>query len=382
MQQLCDVYAILLCNVDGRLSSRPAYRVAETIRQEELVKVLDLDPISDLSVIVDSVIKRGTQFDVSNGPLWEIQLHKSQQHDTADARDRLILLIDHILCDGVGARNLFTDLLCLLSDTPIPPQSAGLPARMDNTVDLTPDSIVNAEQSSTLDSVRAVIQRYNPFAPTRFPLKLDPAYDSLAAAQQFDHFELPQSELTGLLSIGKNHNIPTVHPVIHIASLAALYRATASSSSLSFTTSVPISERKEDLGHPRSTGNYVTFHYATDTINPSTPFWDTARALSTTLRKPETKVAARRTLGKFSLIDKPDPDGAGESGWEGYLYNLINDPSGPHKLALAVSNVGRMDVPIEGKLAGLVQEVYFQQSASAVGAAIVVSVRDLLTVQL
>ncbi|WWD10506.1 hypothetical protein V865_008642 [Kwoniella europaea PYCC6329] len=375
-----NAYPILLCGVGGANTRHPRYVKRKNIGPDDIVKVVELEEENTLSDLVDRGVIEGKSFDPSSGPLWRLQLHRFACSTTRPPRDRIVLLIDHILCDGLGARNLFTDLLGSLSGIPIPTQPEGLPSRLDDTVDLQPEKEDAPPISSTIAShLKSITQQATSYvspAPTynKFPLKPAADYDSITAPQQFSEFDLSPSELSALLSEGKKHGIPTIHPVIHIACLVALYRAITPSAAWTFDTSVPISDRREDLGHPRATGNYVTFHFSTDRIDQSTLFWKHVRDFSMELRQPKTKVVARKTLGKLALINDDQPEDGDSSLWEEYLIRLVNDPSGPHKLSLAVSNVGIIDVPTSGKLAGQVQDVYFSQAASAMGGCAVVSI--------
>ncbi|WVQ93941.1 hypothetical protein IAU59_001019 [Kwoniella sp. CBS 9459] len=473
--KLCEVYPILVHGVSGKETSRPYYAKNEAINPRELVKMVELtgegerrDGVDGLEALVQGVVKRGSQFDVVNGPMLEVQYHypstatsttrtssslsNANRNDDdqllkARPRARLVMIIDHVLCDGVGARNLFADLLNILSNdsASLPAKPEGLPARMDDTVDLrspAPASAGAQAQEAVEGSavaattarsdvqtpgagssylgkitqqVGSLVNRVLPqsaFAPPlsqsetatastelTYPPKPPSEYNSITAGQQFAQFELSTIELSGLLSMSKNHSVGTVHPTIHVASLFALYRAhlqvdaqakkpTDGTKSIKFTTSVPISERKEnlDLGHPRSTGNYVIFQFSTDTVEADTAFWDHARSFGTELRRRENRQTARHTLGKLGDIEGGkgelnhnelgDEASPSPSKWEDYLRGLMSDPSGPHKLSLAVSNVGIMDLPTTGKLAGpgVVGDVYFTQAASAMGACVVLSI--------
>ncbi|WRT66795.1 uncharacterized protein IL334_003758 [Kwoniella shivajii] len=350
---LCETYPILLYGVEHSNIS-PSYSKTILSDPRDLVREAQTD--DSLSKLVERTVQRGKEFVLATGPLFELQLHHKESHD------RLVLLIDHTLCDGLGARNLFADWLNLLSGIPLPTQPEGLPARMDDTVSLHP--LVPTNWNILSSYLSPIVKLFESPSPPHYPPKPSADYDSVTAKQQFSEFEIPQSDLSGLLAISKDHKVPTIHPVIHVASLFALYRASTWSNT-GFYSSVPISERNEKLGHPRSTGNYVTFHFSTDHIEPSTMFWEHARSFSNTLRQPTTKSAARQALAKLGQLEVP---------WEDYLKEVMNDSNGPHKLSLAVSNVGVMELPQTGKLAGLVQDVYFTQSASAMGAAAVVSI--------
>jgi len=63
-------------------------------------------------------------------------------------------------------------------------------------------------------------------------------------------------------------------------------------------------------------------------------------------------------------------------GWGSFMDGLISKANGPIRLGVAVSNVGKLDLPLAGKLAGEVRDVYFAQSSSSVGATIVLSVSN------
>ncbi|WVW83534.1 hypothetical protein I302_105555 [Kwoniella bestiolae CBS 10118] len=378
--ELCNAYPILVCGVEKKDSKHPKYAFRKDINPQDVVKVIDLVSEDSLSDMVDKAVVRGKSFDVSCGPLWELQLHRYSSSAKQPSRDRIVLLIDHVLCDGLGARNLFTNLLDILSGTSVPKQPEDLPSRMDDTVDLRPSSGMNVPSipSTVATQLNAITKSFtsssSPQQYDKFPPKPSPEYNSITAPQQFSELELLHSELAGLLSEGKKHGIPTIHPVIHIACLVALYRAIRPLAAWSFYTSIPISERREDLGHPHATGNYVTFHFSTDQISTSTPFWEHVRGFSSTLRQPETKILARKAMGKLASIDKDQSEGSAESLWADYLMRMVNDPSGPHKLSLAVSNVGIMDIPTSGKLSGMVKDVYFTQGASAMGGCAVISI--------
>ncbi|WWC61510.1 uncharacterized protein I303_104094 [Kwoniella dejecticola CBS 10117] len=378
---LVKTYPILSCGVNDATSRRPQYEVRENINPRSLVEIVQLDKEDTLSELVERAVIQGKLYDPSTGPLWEIQLHQIRPTSAQPSRDRIVLLIDHILCDGLGARNLFADLLGWLSGVPLEQQPEGLPARMDDTVSLQPPvqptetfiwSYLQPYVTSIIGRISSLLAPSPIFLP--FPPRQRPGYNSITAPQKFSHFELPSTDLSALLAEGKKHGVPTIHPVLHNAAIVALYRATHSPSGLSFYSSIPISERNSALGHPRSTGNYVTFHFSTDRINRSTSFWEHTREFSTILRHPDTKIVARQTLGKLDAIDGGLSDDVTSSGWEEYLRKVMDDPQGPHKLSMAVSNVGLMELPTTGTLAGQVSDVYFTQSASAMGGCAVLSI--------
>ncbi|WVR08527.1 hypothetical protein IAU60_005582 [Kwoniella sp. DSM 27419] len=421
MEQLCSLYPLLLSGVTDGQTTHPRY-TSRDIDPRDLVQTTPLDAIlsstdspssSPLTRLVEWAIAQGKKLDMERGPMIEVQLITPATtvggESQRDRTQRLVIIMDHTLCDGVGAKNLLADLLNLLSGQGVPPQPEGFPARLDETVDLSPAPAVEPvpTPSTVLGSLRASLEPVAQAigittqpAPTAIPATFPPrqpgSYDSVAAAQQVGEFQIPASDLSGLLSIGKQYDVPTVHPIIQVASLMAMYRATQSiapitspgSEAIAFNHSCPMSDREETLGHPRSTGNYVLFHVSTDVIDLSTRFWEQARAYSRELRDPQTRIKARQATGKLTLIEgaSSSPQDSGESEqvqpgpsrWEDYLMGMVNDPvTGPHKLAMAVSNVGPVDLPTEGRLAGRVDEVYFAQSASAMGATVVLSINSI-----
>jgi NRPS condensation-like uncharacterized protein len=341
---LLDTYPILKHTVLDPNGNEPAYHLDTTIQCDDIVRVFAHSaPTIEL---VRQANLTGMTFRVDHGPLIQCQLH---QATGSNQRDSLILLFDHILCDGLGGRNLFSDLLCLLSSLSLPAAPSGLPLRMDDTVDLTPTTA-----QAMLD----------PDYPPAIP-----SYDARGGKQILTDFALPAETLQNLLKVTKRHGVKTLHPVLHTAALMALYHAAGSPKPAAIRTSTPISERDEGKGHPRSTGNYVIFHYATTRVDSSLGFWEETRRFCASLRHPSARAGARST------------ESSGSQGWGSYLDGLIGKANAPVRLGVAVSNVGKLDLPQTGQLAGDISDVYFAQSSSAVGAAIVLSVSEKHTIE-
>jgi hypothetical protein len=231
---------------------------------------------------------------------------------------------------------------------------------MDDTVDLFPPVI---PVKSLTPDYPTTVRDYNPTTPNQILRDISIPHDI------FEH----------LLIIGKSHGVPTLQSVLHTASILALHQASRADKPLTIRTSTPISERNTSQGHPKSTGNYVIFHYANTLVDPTASFWDEARRYSTELKHESARINARAALGTFGKLPEKSTRGdAGRSGWDERMDKLVGLSNGKERLAIAVSNVGRMEIPMEGKLVGEVGDVYFAQSASAVGAAIVMSVSTLL----
>jgi len=352
---LLDTYPILRHSVLNPHGNEPFYQFDETIQCGDIVRVRPLSPSVDRTELIRQANLNGMTFDVTSGPMIQCQLHQSI---TPDCRDSLVLLFDHVLCDGLGGRNLFSDLLSLLSAQTLPPAPNGLPLLLDDTVDCTP-AVTRAR----------IVSNYPPLMPT---------YDARSGEQLLTDFALSANTLQNLLTVMKRHGVSTLHPVLHTASLVALHLATGLIDPCVVLTSTPISERDERKGHPRSTGNYVVFHYATTEIASSMSFWDEARRFSASLREPSTRINARSTLGAVGQAASREAHESGTEGWGAYIDGLISKSNGTGRLGVAVSNVGKLDLPSGGKLAEQVRDVYFAQSSSAVGAAIVLSVGFLI----
>jgi hypothetical protein len=344
VSSLLDVYPILRYAIDDQGGRHPVYHPVQ-FSPEDVTEILPM--CGSHGDIINRANTLGSSFDVQRGPLLRVELHRGE------LRDGLVVYFDHIICDGLGGRNLFSDLLTLLSSTSALTKSTGLPIRMDDTVDLSPHHLVDV--------------------PSTYPTSVD-GYQPRTAPQVLTDWTLPHDSLTKLMAIGKLQGVPTLQPILHTASLAALHLASLSTQPLAIRTSTPISERNETHGHPRSTGNYVVFHYATTVTDISILFWDEARKYSSTLRKPQSRSDARAALGQLSLLGK-SVDALGV-GWDEHMNKLADNANGTARLALAISNVGRLELPQKGRLQGAVKDVYFSQSASAVGAAVVLSVSD------
>jgi hypothetical protein len=359
---LLEAYPILSHGVanTGLDRYKPAYRPI-SVQPEDVIDIVPLDIDLSHTQYIQRVNQEGRGWDIENGPLIRFRLYQSPK---PEVRDRLIVFFDHIICDGIGGRNLLTELLCLLSEDSGEPlmAPAGLPIRIDESVDLFPN----------VGPAGGLVPNY--------PSSVE-GYDPIIASQELSDISIPHAILEKLIAVGKAHSIPTLQPILHTASLLALYSASSSSTPLNTKTSTPISERDLSKGHPKSTGNYVIFHFSTQTIQPSTRFWDMARQYSLELRQPSTRINARAALGTLGRLPERGKED-GRSGWDDHLDELVKGVNGEVRLGMAISNVGRLELPRSGRLSLGIEDVYFAQSSSAVGAAIVLSVSDLTAHQL
>ena len=349
--QLSNQYPMLKCAVQDRTTKEPKYRMMDAYDPKGIVSVSPLAQDMTLPQILLESVMRGVEFDADQGPLWEVQLHQAEH---SYQRDQLILIMDHIICDGVGSKNLFSELLGQLSapNATSHVECTILPKRLDDFCDLKPLAQPTPRPSP-------------PLHLKSFPGK-QPGYSARTASQQFFTFSVPRDRLSKLITAGKQHDVRTLHPILYVAGLLALYRATLPDSGrYFFGTATPFSHRDE-ADNPACTGNYVTFHIKDEVILPNTRFWERTREFSEELRHPETKQNTKRALGGFAAFsDVPVVEGSERTGWEDAIDGLIDHVDGSHQLAYVVSNVGVMKVPKEGKLAGVVQDVCFAQTSSS-----------------
>lgn len=194
-------------------------------------------------------------------------------------------------------------------------------------------------------------------------LKQTPCWPGRPAAAgdnrpMFNHIKLDAEQVTNLKAVGRTNQVNTLHPILEMADVFALWR-TFGASEIAYDT--PISVRDNNLGHPPISGNYVAnlesrTSCSTDGNNK---FWDKTREFSAWLSSNAGKRQAISAMGMLVYIPDGEndvaPDSPTPTGWETFLRDkLSRAPSS----SLEVSNLGYTELPPRA------QSVAFAQTPS------------------
>lgn len=209
--------------------------------------------------------------DVRAGPLWHTTLYVADSNAPAS----LVLTIHHVLSDGVGSRNLLSELLRLLAQpSPIAAKHdvarAVAPPTLEATVDVRPSwmHLVHVVLAELLFPRLPAWLRPQP----RLVWPNPPRVKAQTRPPRVAFLRIAAAEVTGLKTAAKAHGVCTLHPLLLAVSLYALWNAAGRPQRVQMDASTPTAERKPALGHPLCTGNYVSSHLYAATLVPSTAF--------------------------------------------------------------------------------------------------------------
>ncbi|GAA5900651.1 hypothetical protein JCM6882_000931 [Rhodosporidiobolus microsporus] len=372
---LLSRYPLLECAIADRVTSKARFRARDETTASEIV-FAEGQAGGDAEDALKAALAYGEDgeggFDLGNGPLWRVWVSGEGE------RTRISLAVHHTISDGTGSRNLFAELLSLLRTpaTDAAPVSDGIAPSLEETINTSLGALGFAKVVFSKVLVPALPSFLQPTAPL-------PVYLGAAATpahlepSAFQHLSLPSSVVSGLKTVGKAHNIPTLHPVLYYAAVAA-FSATSSPSDASISPSfrivgsTPYSLRDSSLGHPSVTGNYVAGHHTSDFVPSLLPsrFWDRCAAFAAELVDPASKVAAQKGMGMLALIPDGEVPAAGgkpaRTKWEEWVEETAQKKR--FDQTFEVSNLGLM--PATGWEEDGLQEVSWVQAASAVSAAV------------
>ena len=256
------------------------------------------------------------------------------------------MTLNHVISDGKSGLALFIALTSGTagSETLVQVQ---FPPSLESTVDTRPgyrymaNVIWKELVIPKLPNFLAAAVRQAPCWPGRPPAARN-------ASRSYKHVFLDAVQTVNLKANGKRHRVDTLHPILEMAAVAALW-ITFGATQIAHST--PISLRDVARGHPSLTGNYVGILESVFSVNSEDDFWEQARAFSTWLRSDTGREQAISAMGMLSHI----PDGLNDvvsdsptpTGWETFLLDKVaRTPS----TSLEVSNLGYTRLPpsVEG----------------------------------
>lgn len=256
------------------------------------------------------------------------------------------LTINHVISDGKSGLALFNALLTpsTANDGKAPALTEVIPPSMESTIDCRPGYLymLNVIWKELLV----------PKLPTFLSdtLKQTPCWPARTAStgatrQMFKRITLDPQQVNRLKAVGRTHQVNTLHPILEMAAVVALWQ-TFTASEIAYDT--PISVRDTARGHPPISGNYVANLEYRISCSPegNEQFWNKTREFSAWLASDAGRKQAMSAMGM--LVHIPDgvndvgPDSPTPTGWETFLLDKVTRAPGS---SLEVSNLGYTRLP-------------------------------------
>lgn len=369
-QHLLNRHAALRCAIDD-ISTRQPRLAARDITGRD-VAFLDQTPSAALPTeqLLQRFLVDGLSFLLEKGPLWKVVLLLPSQ---GEPLPRVALLIEHVLADGTGARNLFAELLSLLHNLPTSssPVSSALPPSLEATVDTRPSyrTLLSVVWNELLSPRLPAIIRPAPAAP---------CWPNIAASQGdvskqpslVKLLTLPVETVTAIRAAGKTSGL-SVQTLLHSSTMAALVRTCGEDQPVRLVGTTPVSLRSEAAGHPNGTGNYVGVYDKDETLSLSSPFISLCRSYATGIVSPAERKKIQAGVGMLAYI--PDPVNGPDTDKTGFEMFLAEKVKNGCQQSFEVSNL--MVLPETGwEQHGSDFKVLWTQAGSCTGPALTISV--------
>lgn len=316
-----------------------------------------LQPHPGVEEVIANELDNNQELRVSaNGTfLWRIVRYTS--HSSLQL-GFLAVTINHVISDGKSGLALFDGLL----DSASGPASAEshadehFPPSLESTVDTRPgyrymtNVIWNELIVPKLPSFISARVKQAPSWPGRPPLIRE-------ARRSYAYISLDATQTSNLKANGKCHQVDTLHPILEMAAVVALW-STFNASEI--VCSTPISIRDTARGHPSITGNYVgNLETRHGSANGDDDFWARTRECSTWLKSDSGRRQAISAMGMLAHIpdglNDVEPSSSTPTGWESFLVDKM---SRAPSTSLEVSNLGYV------RLSPSAESVTFAQTPS------------------
>ena len=275
-----------------------------------------------------------------SNPLWHIGLHTNEVSGAA----YLTLSVDHMLVDGKGLFILFSALLAPdISDLPY--ESIPSIPLLEETIDIRPGFMFITSimlEELIAPKLPAWIRRSVvgtpswPHVVSRSPALCDPQISLLDLSL----------DLSSLKARGKACGVPTLHPILKLAYVVALWHVLHEES---FKVQTPGSVRSSKLGHSHCTANYTSSLVLDMMARPDLDFWEEARRISRYMSSATGKKRALEHMGALAYVPDPDPAASKRqpdrpTGWEDFLGGKLDRLETP-SMSAVISNIGKVDLP-------------------------------------
>lgn len=365
--ELVEQYPLLACTIIDIRTRVPKIGTKPNLEAE--VSERDLQGGDDTSILGD-LLEQGRCLDLEEGPLWKVFWSKA-----TSGRPKLAIVVNHVVTDGLGARELLADLIRLVaSPGGCANAVSALPPTLESTVPVKPGlrHIVQTVAAELIVPRLPTWIRPSP-AVVCWPEKLTAAPHEKVTGLKITR--VPAERLALLRAQAKAHGF-TIQTMLHIALLAAIKAGIQSPGAvekpLPLSATTPISLRSTDAGHPRATGNYVGVIESLDLVERQSRVLSLGQKYATQLASPSEKLKAKHNVGMLGWV--PDPVIAADAEWTGfeeYILQKRNRPV-PFSSSFEVSNLGVLHVPKTWSEENL--DVVWAQAGSTIGAAIALNV--------
>lgn len=322
--------------------------------------------------ILRAEMERFESLDFDHVPMWTLTLLYGPP---GVPRAYLIGMFNHLIIDGRGSLALMHALLARNTENLLP-ETFESPRRFDDTVNIKPGITYLAPEvfhELLLPKLPKGFQSTfgkNDLAWPGTNVNLSP----FASGWSMCHVSVPTGTVARLKAQGKRYGVKTLHPVLKMAYLAALWRTFGNNSTQHFNAMTMRDERDPSLGHSQLTGIYSSSTEHHVHVNGKDRFWSCARKMAAELKSKKAIADGRYIIGVMSHLPdpevdpkSPDFDPKAPTGWEKYFLRRTMGPI-PYRQSLAFSNMCQTSLP-EGAT-----DLMWAQTASPIAPAFSVNV--------
>jgi hypothetical protein len=362
IQDLVKQYPMLLCSLPEPHTPHPRYQQNSSLTANDIFRTVSSS--APLEALLKTELDDAKLFDLRRGPLWRVTLYEGRE-------TRVALAFNHVLCDGLGGRNLFAQLLGYITGSEALPRLdenslPSLPPTLEETYDLRPGLLYLIRVIFWELFVLKLPSFLRPREPPMWPNP--PRIAPHDRESRVSLIQISAAAVPRLKKAGAAHSVRALHSVLHTVALAALSSALGSRS-VHYLSNTPVALRDPALGHPHATGNYISNHHDEGELTADTVFWQAARAFAQGLHDPAKRKDALQVLGMLAYIPNPEqmpePD---KSGWEVWMSHRLYSAS-PYRASLELSNLGALPGALPG-----VREIAFAQTPGPMAAGLVLNV--------
>jgi hypothetical protein len=341
---LLSRYPLLSCCVPNPRVPRPTYERNLSLKAQDIVRLVSSAAPSTPELLGKHMEEANT-FDVKTGPLWRVTLYQPSEGSKAT----LVMSLNHLLNDGLGTRNMFSEIISKVSSTSAVTGSqddttvalAAFPPTLEETVDVRPGwmQLFEVLFAEVLTPLLPSFLR-----PRTVPIWPNPPrYQPYIRPPRTVLMQIPAKNVASLKASGRTHGVRTLHPLLMAIAFHALWDANGRPATLHGSSCSPFSERDAALGHPPFTGNYVSSLTTVKDLSPAVGFWDLAQTLSGDLVSPGLRARARGNMGMLAYIPSAEKLVDGKAGWETFFERQLTSDA-PFGTSIELSNLGVMDV--------------------------------------
>lgn len=314
--QLEDSFPLLGCHVADPLSREARFVKSNGSPPQVIEKRVAR---IDAQAIFQREINDAEDISATGPRLWRVHLYHT------DKSAALVLTIHHVIIDGVGAHHLFR----LLIDGDIPElENEPVPPTLDSTVKV---KIGLGDIVSTLwtEEIRPRIPAWLLTPNWNGPLLTDPQKRPAGHPTGCRLLRIEPAVVARMKALAKQHDVMTLQPVLQTAFDLALWHEYRTRQ---FFIVTPMSERDDKLGHPLTTGNYISPLIEHVKVRPDKDdFWSLARKHKKLLASPQGRLHARKRNALAALVPADS--------WVKTFHDKASSKR-PYASAIMVTNLG------------------------------------------